>query len=111
MIWMLPLMLGGLAVSGGANLYGQYQQRRLYRKQANAYKNLDRGYDKYLATQGLEQNPDRSWTSYYGQYKKAQKGIDVSYAQSVGTVGGTVGAGAGFSSKSLFNPPKTKSRL
>lgn len=104
---VLPLilagaMIGGLAVSGGANLYSQYAQRKLYRKQAAAYKALDRGYDKYLEGHGRVQNPNRSWASYYGQYQKAKKGIEVSYANSVGTVGGTVGAGAAFSSKGIY---------
>lgn len=94
-------MLGSMAVSGAANLYAQSKQRQLYRKQADAYKNLDRGYDEYLKTQGLTQNPNRSWTSYYGQYYKAKKNIEASYAGSVGTAFGTAGAGLGLGSKSV----------
>lgn len=63
---------------------------------ANAYKNLDRGYRSYLATQGRSINPNRAWTSYYGQYRKAQTNAENSVAGSVGTLGGTVGGSYGL---------------
>lgn len=103
---MLPLILGalalgGLGVSAGANLYSQSIQRNFYNNQARAYGNLHAGYAKYLATQGRSVNPDRAWTSYYGQQQAALSRAESSIAQSVGTVGGTIGAGA-FAGRGLY---------
>lgn len=94
--------LGGLAISGGANLYSQYRNRQLYRRQINAYSNLERGYSRYLAAHGRKINPNRAYAQYYGgSIDRAKTGIDVSYAQSAGTAGGTFGAGTMLTKKWL----------
>lgn len=93
---LIPLMLGSMAVSGGANLYSQYNQRKLYRGMSQAYKNLDTGYKQYLAKNGRTINPNRAWASYYGQYRKAQTNLENSYSGSVGTAFGSLGAGLAF---------------
>lgn len=94
---VLPaLMIGGLGVSAGANLYTQYNQRKLYRAQADAYRRLHEGYQSYLAGEGRRINPDRAWTSYYGQYRRSQLNAENSVIGSIGTVGGSIGAGAGL---------------
>lgn len=103
---LLGAMLAGLATSGTANLYSQWNQRKLYRKELSAYENLDKGYRTYLSRHGRSINPDRAWTSYYGQAERARNNITNSYAGSIGTVGGTVGAGAGFG-RGLFSGGKT----
>lgn len=106
---LLPVMLGSLAISGGANLYAQYRQRQLYRGLENAYTNLDRGYRSFLRTKGRTINPDRAWTSYYGQAYKAAKNIDASEAGSVGTAFGTLGAASALS-RGLFKTSGRSSR-
>lgn len=98
---LIPLILTavsaiGLGVSAASNLYKQGNQRKLYSQQENAYNNLHNGYNKYLAQHGRSINPDRAWTSYYGQAQAARNNIENSYASSIGTVGGTFGAGAMF---------------
>ena len=109
---LIPLMVAGLAVSGGANLYSQWNQRKLYRRELNAYENLDKGYRTYLAGHGRTINPDRAWTSYYGQAERMRTNITNSYAGSVGTAGGTIGAGAGLMNRSsLFDSPHTRKWL
>lgn len=113
---LVALMLGSMAASGAANLYSQYNQRKLYRGMSTAYKNLDTGYRQYLATQGKTINPDRAWSSYYGQFRKAQTNLENSYLGSVGTAFGTAGAGLGLSrigrsgSKSLYTDTGRTSR-
>lgn len=104
---LLPVMLGSMAISGGANLYAQSKQRQLYRGMANAYRNLDVGYRQYLAKHGRTINPDRAWTSYYGQYYKAAKNLESSTAGSVGTAFGTLGAGIGLSRGLYKNSGRT----
>lgn len=105
---LIPIMaglgLGSLAVSGGANLYAQYNQRKMYRQFARGYQNLDSGYRKYLARNGRKINENRALTSYGGQYLKSTNNLENSYASSVGTTAGTLGAGlmmAGKSSRRL----------
>lgn len=96
---LIPLgiaMAGGLALSAGANLYQQHNNRQLWSKQATAYENLDRGYRQYLAQNGRTINPNRAWTSYFGAAQNLRNNIENSIASSVGTVGGTFGAAAGF---------------
>ena len=58
--------LGGLALSGGANLYAQHNSRKLYSRQLDAYRRLDAGYGRYLAKQGLKYNPARRFAHGYG---------------------------------------------
>lgn len=87
---VLPLILGaigagGLAVSAASNLYTQYNQRKLYAQQEQAYRHLDQGYRRYLSRQGRQINPDRAWTSYYGQYRTLQNNIENSRIGSIGT--------------------------
>lgn len=103
--------LAGLGVSAGANVYAQYRQRQLYRQQANAYSNLHRGYTKYLKSNGRQINPDRAWTSYYGQYQRALANYESSYAGSFGTVGGSIGAGSAIAQHSLRSTNGTFRRL
>lgn len=95
---VLPALIGlaGLGISAGANLYTQYNQRKLYREQANAYRRLHEGYSRYLAREGRRINPDRAWTSYYGQYRHAQLNTENSLIGSYGTLAGSVGAGGGL---------------
>lgn len=104
------LMVSGLGISMGSNLYKQHLQRQLWSKQANAYMNLHNGYNRHLEKYGRSINPDRAWSSYYGQAMAARNNIQSSYASSVGTVGGTFGAMAGFG-KGLYNTGKTSRRL
>lgn len=99
---LLAVGLGGLAVSGGANLYSQYRSRQLYRRQLNAYKPLQDGYSRYLARHGLKVNPHRAYAQFYGgRIDSAQTNLTNSYAGSIGTAGGTFGAGAMLSHKWL----------
>lgn len=109
-IALLATMLGGLGVSAGANLYTQNNNRRLWSQQAAAYENLDRGYRKYLATQGKEINPNRAWTSYFGSAQSLRNNIANSTAQSFGTLGGSAGAMAGFTSGGLYRVERAYNR-
>lgn len=95
---VIPALIGGVAlgVSAGANLYAQYNQRKLYRQQYQAYRNLHNGYANYLRAHGRSINPDRAWTSYYGQAQKARNNLENSIAGSIGTTSGTFGAGVGL---------------
>lgn len=85
--------LGGLALSGVANLYAQNTSRALYRRQINAYKNLESGYGRYLATQGRRFNPARAYERYGSRIDSAGTNLANSSAGTVGTAGGTFGAG------------------
>jgi hypothetical protein len=86
--------LGGLALSGGANLYAQHTSRALYRRQIDAYKRLDAGYSRYLARQGRTYNSARRWERFGRYIAGAETNLSNSRAGSVGTFGGTFGAGA-----------------
>lgn len=85
--------LGGLALSGGANLYAQHTSRALYRRQIDAYRHLQEGYGRYLATQGRKFNPYRAYERYGNRIDTASTNLSNSYAGSIGTAGGTFGAG------------------
>lgn len=86
--------LGGLALSGGANLYAQSTSRKLYSRQLDAYRRLDAGYGRYLARHGLKYNPARRFAQGYGsRIAGAETNLRNSYAGTVGTAGGTFGAG------------------
>lgn len=99
---LVPLLMGaGLAVGAGANLYSQRNQRMLYRRYADAYNQMYKGYDQYLTRQGRAANPARKMLSYYGQYQSQETNIKNSYAGSVGTAGGTFGAGVALSKRWL----------
>lgn len=90
--------LGGLALSGGANLYSQYNSRKLYSRQLDAYRRLDAGYGRYLAKQGLKYNPSRRFVHGYGGHiAGAKTNMQNSYAGSIGTFGGVFGAGSHMS--------------
>lgn len=94
---VLPLViagLGGMALSAGANLYSQYQSRQLYRRQINAYSQMQQGYDRYLAKHGRRSNPARMYVKYGSHVDTADTNLRNSYAGSVGTAGGAFGAGA-----------------
>lgn len=93
--------LGGMAMSGGANLYAQAQTRALYRRQINAYKNLQDGYVRYLRRVGRNPNPARMYERYGSRIDSAGTNLGNSYAGSVGTAGGTFGAGVMLSRKWL----------
>ena len=86
--------LGGLALSGGANLYSQYYSRKLYRRQINAYNQMYNGYNSYLAKHGRRINPTRGYLQWGRNSDIAQTNLRNSYAGSFGTAGGTFGAGA-----------------
>lgn len=86
--------LGGLALSGGANLYSQYKSRQLYRRQLDAYRQMYNGYNSYLARHGRRINPTRGYLQWGRSADIAQTNIRNSYAGSIGTAGGTFGAGA-----------------
>lgn len=105
--------IAGLGISGVSNLYGQHVQRRLYRRQEKAYRSLNDGYSRYLAKEGKSINPNRSWTSYYGQAEKARANFDTSQSASVGTLGGTIGAASiGLKTSGLYKGiGKTSRRL
>lgn len=90
--------LGGLALSGGANLYAQHNSRKLYSRQLDAYRRLDAGYARYLARQGLKYNPARRFAQGYGGHiAGAETNMQNSYVGSIGTFGGVFGAGAHMS--------------
>ena len=84
--------LGGLALSGGANLYAQHTSRALYRRQIDAYRHLQEGYGRYLATQGRKLNPYRAYERFGNRIDASNTNLSNSYAGSVGTFGGTLGA-------------------
>ena len=85
--------LGGLALSGAANLYSQHTSRALYRRQIDAYTKLQEGYGRYLARQGLRFNPYRAYERFGSRIDASGTNLSNSYAGSVGTAGGTFGAG------------------
>lgn len=113
---VVPLVLGALMASGIAgslisgigNLYAQGQNKdaqrqsqRFFSEQGRAYNNLNDGYMRFLDRQGRSMNPDRQWTSYYGQAQKqllneyhAEKGVNAQTGAQVGTLGGMIGGGA-----------------
>lgn len=93
--------LGGLALSSGSNLYSQYKSRQLYRRQINAYKQLGEGYTRYLARHGRKVNPARYYERFGGRIDTAYTNLANSYAGSIGTAGGTFGAGAMLTRKWL----------
>lgn len=90
---LIPLALGSMAVSGGANLYKAYRQRQLYNQFEKGYGNLYKGYNRYLASQGRRINPNRALTSYYGNQLRAGTSSDVALASGIGSGFGTFGAG------------------
>lgn len=101
---VVPLVvagLGGLALSGGANLYSQWNSRQLYRRQINAYQNLQNGYARYLAKHGRRLDPYRAYERWGSRIDSANTSIANSYAGSVGSAGGTFGAGAMMTRKWL----------
>lgn len=85
--------LGGLAISAGANLYSQRMSRALYRRQINAYKQLGQGYTRYLARHGRKVNPYRYYERFGSRIDSARTNLGNSYVGSIGTAGGTLGAG------------------
>ena len=122
---VVPLALGALLgsgflgnmVSGLGNLYAQGQNKdaqrqsqRFFREQGKAYNNLNQGYMRFLDRQGRSMNPDRAWTSYYGQAQRAalneyhaEKGINAATGAQIGALGGMIGGG----SSSLISLGKT----
>lgn len=94
---VVPLVvagLGGLALSGGANLYSQWNSRALYRRQIDAYSQLQKGYAAYLARHGRKINPYRAYERYGNRIDSSYTNLHNSYAGSLGTFGGTFGAGS-----------------
>lgn len=90
--------LGGLALSGGANLYAQHLNRQLYRRQIDAYQKMYRGYASYLHRHGRKINPYRGYVNFYGgQIDRSWTSYNASLAGSVGSAAGTFGAGATLS--------------
>lgn len=85
--------LGGLSISGVSNLYAQSQSRALYRRQINAYKQLQDGYVTYLRQHGRHVNPARLYERYGAKIDSAGTNLRNSYLGSIGTAGGTFGAG------------------
>lgn len=53
-----------------ANMYSNLLQHDLYKKQYEAYNNLDIGYRKHLASEGRSINPNRAWTDYFGSAQR-----------------------------------------
>lgn len=107
------MIAASFATSAGANLYSQYNQRRVtrasedyYNRQAQAYRSMQLGYDKYLASRGRHANPNRSWLAYYGAlqhnnlmaYSESMSRRS-SYAASLGTVAGSAGASLGLGAR------------
>ena len=110
---LIPIAIGALMasgvignlMSGAGNLYAQgqnkdaqRQSRDFFREQGQAYNNLNQGYAKFLDRQGRSMNPDRQWTSYYGQARKqglneyhAEKGINAQTGAQIATAGGMLG--------------------
>lgn len=93
--------LGGLGVSAGSNLYSQRMSRGLYRRQIDVYKHLGEGYNRYLATHGRKANPYRYYERFGSRIDSASTNLTNSYAGSVGTAGGTFGAGVMLTRKWL----------
>lgn len=94
-----PALLAGVVISqllktsanAAANLYKQENNRDVYQHEHDAYAALNAGYNRYLERQGLQQNPNRSWNSYFGKAYKAQKNIENSWADTADTVIGLPG--------------------
>lgn len=102
----LAVMAAGTVARVGANLYKQANNRDIYRNEERAMNALDTGYSRYLARQGLNQNPNRSWSSYHGATEKAKANIRNSYADTVSSLGGGItglGGIGGSASQSLFD--------
>lgn len=110
---LLPLLFGGMMagnlISGIGNLYAQGQNKdaqrasqEFYQEQGQAYNNLNQGYARFLDRQGRSMNPDRQWTSYYGQARKqalneyhAEKGVNAQMGAQIGAQGGMLGGQSG----------------
>lgn len=103
MPWPLAIAgLGGLALSTGANLYAQRLNRELYRRQINAYSQMQNGYARYLARHGRKINPVRGYINFYGgKMDSASTNYRASLASSYGTAGGAFGAGTMLTRKWL----------
>lgn len=91
---LVALGIGSLVASAAANLYAQKNQRDIYRHEKDANNALGGGYNEYLESQGRTANPNRAWSSYEGAAYRASKNIASSYAGSIGTVAGAIGAGS-----------------
>lgn len=98
---LVPLAIGGLALSGMSNIYRGVNSARVYRQFARGYKNLDTGYRNYLARNGRKINPDRGITSYYGQYIRNRSQAQNSFMGAMGSAGGSLGAGSLMTSRWL----------
>lgn len=96
---LVPLAMGGLALSGLSNIYRGVNSANAYRQFARGYKNLDKGYRNYLARNGRKINPNRALTSYYGQYIRNRSEMQNSYMGSLGAGAGSFGAGAMITSR------------
>lgn len=53
-----------------SNMYSNELQQDLYKKQYEAYNNLDIGYRKHLASEGKTINPNRAWSDYFGSAQR-----------------------------------------
>lgn len=90
---LVPLAVGGLALSGLSNIYRGVNSGLAYQQFARGYKALDTGYRNYLARNGRKINPNRALTSYYGQFIRNRSQMQNSYMGALGSAGGTFGAG------------------
>lgn len=90
---LLAAGLGGLTISAGSNLYAQKFSRALYRRQINAYSQLEKGYARHLAKHGRRLNPYRAYERYGRHIDNSRTSLGNSYIGSVGSTAGTVGAG------------------
>lgn len=97
-IHVLPALIGagGLAVSAGANLYSQYNSRKLYNAYAQDYK---RWYSDYCRNTG--RTARYPMLSAYGSYLAQRNNISNSLASSIGTLGGSFGAGTALYGQKL----------
>lgn len=90
--------LAGLGISAGSNLYRGISSYDFNKRQSNAYRALDAGYSSYLARHGLRVNPNRNITSgFHAKALSSDLAGRNALASSVGSLGGSFGAGAALS--------------
>lgn len=88
---VLPALIGGagLLVSAGANVYSQRNSRRLYNAYAQDYARWQRDYSKNVG-----RAIKYPMLSAYGSEMAQRNNIRNSYASSIGSIAGSIGAGS-----------------
>ena len=88
----LPLAVGGLGVSSIAKLYSQANQRKFYNYQRQGYDRQLKDWNRNVGVQGRQiRYPE---LSYQGKIRGLETGIENSYASSLSSLSGSIGAGS-----------------